>query len=298
MISPYLTTAFASVEHEVGAVADTLHQISDTLAHAATAAHGAAEHGGESHELPNIIGMLAKSFGEAFTGLHHWENIIFAFVAGIFLCIFLSIVARKRKMIPGRVQSAIEMIFEMLYNFFHSILGEHARRYTPFLGTIFLYILLMNYMGMLPFMKSPSSAATITVSLAIIVFFYSQSVGFKHLGVGGWFFHLMGSPRDVIGWALVPLNLPIHLIGEFAKPLSLSLRLFGNITGEDILIAAFTGIGIMALSFMHSPVGIPFQLPFYFLGLLMSTIQALVFTSLSAIYISMMLPHEDHGESH
>jgi F-type H+-transporting ATPase subunit a len=80
--------------------------------------------------------------------------------------------------------------------------------------------------------------------------------------------------------------------------LSLALRLFGNITGEDILIAAFTGIGIMALSFMHSPVGLPFQFPFYFLGLLLSTIQALVFTSLSAIYIFLMLPHHHEGAEH
>lgn len=289
MITQFLQSVVATTEHQVANVADT-------LAHAGEAAHGAAHE--ESHELPNIVQMLYKVFGEAFTSLHHWENIFFAFLAGVFLCVVASTIARKRKMVPGRLQSAAELLVEMLYNFFHSILGEHARRYTPFLGTLFVYILTMNYMGMFPFLKSPSSAATITVSLALIVFVYSQAVGFKYLGVGGWLFHLMGSPRDVVGWALVPLNFPIHVIGEFAKPLSLSLRLFGNITGEDILIAAFTGVGIMALSFMHSPIGIPFQLPFYVLGLLMSTIQALVFTSLSAIYISMMLPHEEHGESH
>ncbi len=289
MISQYLQTILATTEHEVG-------QVADTLAHAAEAAHGGAHE--ESHELPNILHMLYKAFGDAFSGIYHWENIIFAFVALTFLCVVSTTVARKRKMVPGRLQALVELVVEGLYNFFHSMLGDHARRYTPFLGTLFVYILTMNWMGMFPFLKAPSSAATITVSLALIVFVYSQAVGFKHLGIGGWFFHLMGSPRDVIGWCLVPLNLPIHVIGEFAKPLSLSLRLFGNITGEDILIAAFTGVGIMMLSFMHSPVGVPLQLPFYFLGLLMSTIQALVFTSLSAIYIAMMLPHEEHGESH
>ncbi len=177
---------------------------------------------------------LYKAFGDAFSGIYHWENIIFAFVALTFLCVVSTTVARKRKMVPGRLQSLVELVVEGLYNFFHSMLGDHARRYTPFLGTLFVYILTMNWMGMFPFLKAPSSAATITVSLALIVFVYSQAVGFKHLGIGGWFFHLMGSPRDVIGWCLVPLNLPIHVIGEFAKPLSLSLRLFGNITGEDI----------------------------------------------------------------
>jgi F-type H+-transporting ATPase subunit a len=296
LITQFLQSVYATTEHEIVNVADSLGHVADTVAHAVEGAHGAAHE--ESHELPNILQLLSKTFGETFAGLYHWENIIFAFLAGVLICVVATTISRKRKMVPGRVQAAAELIVEGLYNFFHSILGDHARKYTPFLGTLFIYILTMNYMGMLPFFKSPSSAATITISLAIIVFFYSQTVGFKHLGVGGWFYHMLGQPKDGLSWGLSPLFLVIHLIGEVAKPLSLSLRLFGNISGEDILIAAFTGIGIMALSFMRLPVGLPLQLPFYFLGLLMSTIQALVFTSLSAIYISMMLPHEDHAESH
>jgi F-type H+-transporting ATPase subunit a len=88
--------------------------------------------------------------------------------------------------------------------------------------------------------------------------------------------------------------LPMHIIGEIAKPFSLALRLFGNITGEDILVAAFVGLGISALAFVGSPVGLPFNVPFILLGILLSTIQALVFTLLSTIYILMMLPHEEH----
>jgi F-type H+-transporting ATPase subunit a len=92
---------------------------------------------------------------------------------------------------------------------------------------------------------------------------------------------------------MVPLMLPLHVIGEIARPVSLSLRLFGNIMGEDVLIAAFTGLGVMTLAAVGSPVGIPLEFPFIFLGLLLSTIQALVFTLLSAIYFSQMLPHEE-----
>jgi len=86
----------------------------------------------------------------------------------------------------------------------------------------------------------------------------------------------------------------MHIIGELAKPFSLALRLFGNITGEDILVAAFVGLGLMALSFVHSPIGLPFNVPFILLGILLSTIQALVFTLLSSVYILMMLPHPEH----
>jgi F-type H+-transporting ATPase subunit a len=268
------------------------HAAADTVTHVAEHAESAAP------ELPNILQLLYHGFGDAFKNLYHWENIFFAFAVLAFLCIVSLRIYAKRQLMPGKLQNLAEMVVEALDNFFAGILGHHARKYTPFLGTLFIYILLMNWIGMIPFLKSPSSYATIPVSLALIVFIYVQYTGFRRLGVGGWVFHIMGSPKDAVSWALVPLNLPIHLIGELAKPLSLSLRLFGNITGEDVLIAAFTGLGVMVLSFAHLPIGIPLQLPFYFLGLLMSTIQALVFTSLATIYISMMLPHEEHGEEH
>ncbi len=307
LLIPFVSQTDAHGSEAAHSVADTL---ADTLSHvghvagqaAGHVAEHAAEHGGEhggSHELPNIITVLYKAFGETFSSLHHWENIIFAFIALIFLCVVAMVVYRKREMIPGPLQNFVELIVEGLYNFFHSMLGDHAKKYTPFLGTLFLYILVMNWMGIIPFLKAPTSAAVIPFSLAIVVFIYSQSVGFKHLGVIGWLNHLAGEPKGVIGWALVPLMIPIHLIGEIAKPVSLAFRLFGNITGEDILVAAFAMLGILALSFAGpSPVGLPLQLPFYFLGLLMSTIQALVFASLAAIYIALMLPHEHEGEGH
>ena len=142
-------------------------------------------------------------------------------------------------------------------------------------------------------MKSPSSSLNTTVALAICVFLYVQFTGIKNLGIIGYLNHLAGNPRDFITWALVPINLPIHIIGELAKPMSLSLRLFGNITGEDILIAVFVSLGVMALSFLNLPVGLPLQVPFIFLALLTGTIQALVFTLLSTIYFLLMFPHEE-----
>ena len=91
---------------------------------------------------------------------------------------------------------------------------------------------------------------------------------------------------------------PIHpgevLLEEFIKPMSLSLRLFGNVFGEDVLIGAFVTMGIMALSFMGSPIGIPLQIPFMLLAIITGTIQALVFTLLSTVYLSLMMPHEEH----
>ena len=267
--------------------------------HVADTAHVAAKHGAESGvpELPNAVtvidGILHHPKDGLMPFLHHFEAIIFAFVVIVFMCVVAVHVYRRRKLIPGRVQALVEMLVDELFNFFSGIVGEtYGPRYAPFLGTLFLYILLMNFAGLVPFLHSATSNLNTTAALAICVFLHVQGSAIRHLGFGNWIFHLMGEPRDVITWILVPLNFPIHVIGELAKPFSLALRLFGNITGEDVLIAAFVGLGIMTVSVIHSPIGLPFQVPFIFLALLTSTIQALVFSVLAAAYFTLMLPHE------
>lgn len=247
-------------------------------------------------ELPNFITLLYHKYGEAaFVGfLHHYENVIFSWMVAILLCVVAYLVYRKRSIMPGGWQNAVEMVVETLDNFVCGILGSQGRRFTPFLGTLFIYILTMNFLGLVPGMKSPTANLNQTLALAICVFFYVQYTGIRSLGLPGYLRHMAGDPRDLVTWLLVPLNIPIHIIEELAKPMSLSLRLFGNITGEDVLITVFVGLGVSALSFLHLPVGIPFEIPFIFLALLTGTIQALVFTLLSTIYFSLMLPHEEH----
>ncbi len=257
--------------------------------------HAAGGHGGghaDGTHLPNLITQFFS--GSEF--LEAWENVIFAFIVAIIFIICALIVYRRREMVPGKFQNFMEMLVEGMYNFFYSILGKEAKKYTPFLGTLFFYILAMNWMGLVPWGHASSTSLTITGSLAIIVFLYAQYTGIRYLGILGYLHHIAGSPRDVISWCMVPLMFPLHIIGELAKPFSLALRLFGNITGEDTLIAVFVtlGISLMAMFLPSSPIGIPFQVPFYFLGLLLSTIQALVFALLSTIYILLMLPHEEH----
>ena len=252
----------------------------------------AAASGSEGESGPPALPSLVELLFGPHSVAEHWVNVIYAFVVGLFLSFVCMRVYAKRKMIPGKLQNAVEMMVEGMYNFIETILGHEAKKYTPYLGSLFFYILLMNWIGMVPLGHSPSTNLNITGSLAILTFFYAQYTGISRLGVLGYLHHMAGSPRDVISWCMVPLIFPLHIIGELAKPFSLALRLFGNITGEDTLIAVFVGLGIAILAF--SPVGVPLQVPFYFLGILLSTIQALVFTLLSTIYILLMLPHEEH----
>jgi F-type H+-transporting ATPase subunit a len=269
--------------------------------HAAEGEHGAPDsQGGEAgpDKFANVITVLSRAFPHAEWAhfLHHYEPIIFSLLIALLLVIVAMMATRNPKLIPGPLQNGAEMVVEGLYNFIVDILGPRfGPRYVPFLGTLFIYILAMNLFGLIPFMDSPTSNLNVTVALALIVFVYAQYIGFRELGVLGWIDHMAGSPRTPIGWGLVPLMLPIHLMGELAKPISLACRLFGNIFGEDMLLVAFASLGITVLSFAHLPLGVPLHLPFLFLALLTSTLQALVFTVLSTIYFLLMLPHDDHG---
>ena len=93
---------------------------------------------------------------------------------------------------------------------------------------------------------------------------------------------------------MVPLLLPIHVLGELIKPLSLNLRLGFNVFAEDVLLAVLVGLGVGAGLLLHLPIGIPIQLFVVPLVLIFSTVQALVFSLLSAVYIALMSPHGEH----
>jgi F-type H+-transporting ATPase subunit a len=270
---------------------------------AAEAVGGAAAAGAASLEPPNIITLLYHAFphSKVMEFLHHFENPFFSAIV-IFIMVFVARQATRRpQLIPGKLQNFVETAVESLDDFVRGVIGPQGREFTPFIGTLFLYIITMNFFGLIPTMKAPTSNINTTVALALSVFFYVQYTGIRKLGILGYLDHLSGSPRPTgpVGYLIalvsVPFNLILHGMGELTKPLSLSLRLFGNIFGEDVLIGQMLILGVAALSFMNSPVGLPLQFPFYLLAILLGSIQALVFSLLSTIYILLMLSHEEEG---
>lgn len=261
------------------------------------------EGGGELHTT-NLIGLISPWLPQPVAEvLSAYETIIFGVLVIAILSFVFHAASKNAKLIPGRLQAACEGIVEWLDGFVCGILGPQGRKYTPFLGTLFLYIWTMNLIGLIPLMKSNTANSTTlkgpialpvpttTVALAVIVFFVVQGVGIKKQGIRGYLDHMAGSPRDVFGWAMAPLMFPIHLIGELAKPFSLTFRLFCNIMGGHILVAVFVGMGVAGML-------IPVQAPFLIFEIVTCTIQAFVFTLLSTVYIAMVLPHADHEEGH
>jgi F-type H+-transporting ATPase subunit a len=277
-------------------------------AHAAAAAHAETAHAEEAHEegapeLPNVVTYLramyqGKEQPAWLVTLHAWENIFFSFLAAIFLIAVFGTAARAKRLVPGPWQNAAEALFGGLHDFFLGILGPQGKPYVPFIGSLMLYIVTMNWMGMIPFLKSPNTSLNTTFALALCVFVYVQWIGISRNGLAGYLYHFAGQPKDAIGWGSAILLFPLEIMGEFIKPISLSCRLFGNILGEDILLAVFVGLGVTAVSFVHSPIGLPLQLPFLVLSTLFGLVQGLVFALLTTVYIVMMLPHDEHHEAH
>ncbi len=267
------------------------------------ASHAAEEGAGGAQELPNWITLVTGALGERSPVahfLHTFENLIYSLLVAAAISLIAYLASRRATDgVPGRLQNLVELAVEGLHDFVVGVLGpKYGPRYLPYLGTLFLYILFMNLLGIVPLMKSPTSSLNITAALGLTTFVYVQIEGLRNLGLVGYVDHLAGTPRSVVSWVLVPLMLPVHVLGELAKPISLSCRLFGNVFGEDMLLAAFVGLGVSLLAFSHLPIGIPLQFPFIFLALMTSTLQALIFTVLSSIYLLLMLPHEHEEEAH
>jgi len=271
--------------------------------HDAAVAHGdAAQHNEEgAAELPNWL-VILHDFNPG-NPLVSWleknQVIVFAWIAGLLFLLVSWLAMRKPKMVPGPFQNAVEWMVESMEEVCGGLLGPQIDKHFPLIGALFFYILTINMLGIIPGMKSATSSLDLTLALALITFLYVQFWGIRNLGIVGYLDHLAGSPRDAIGWAMLPVMLPVHVLGELAKPVSLSCRLFGNIFGEDTLIVVFVGATALLIKASLVALAVPpmagITALFMMLQTLTSIVQALIFSLLATVYLYMMLPHEAHA---
>lgn len=214
-----------------------------------------------------------------------WVILLWSGVVIVFLATLSYLGTRNMAPVPGRLQNALEYVVGTLNEFVKGIIGPGGEKHTPFVGTLFLFILLNNLIGMVPGAMAPTSSLNTTVALALLTFVYVQYHGIRAHGVVGRLKHLAGPIP-----ALAPLMLPIEIIGELARPLSLSIRLFGNIFGEEQVIVILAGLAYFVLPF----VPIPYQLPMLLFGIFTSFVQALVFSMLACVYISLTAGEAEH----
>ncbi len=276
-----------------------------------------------SHGSEGIAPEAAEQMNEAIasTGLNDpmggpfkaFEHLFYAALIIIFLMVLFGIASKQLRAAPvkGQRMTRLAMFAEIVVTFFEDFFGailgkQNVRRHLPFIGTLFIYILCCNLFGLVFMGHASTSNLSFNLGMAVLVFFYvhgssiaKSPMGYlahypgalpsaKELGLG------IGSYFLIIFMAI--LFIVIHVMEALIQPMSLSLRLFGNVLGKDVLLGVFGGL--LQIPIGDTAIAIPLHIPFLFLGLLLGAVQALIFSLLSAVYITLWEPHEHHHEEH
>lgn len=270
----------------------------EAAVHAASAAaNGAAGHEGGAHDDHaefHTGSLLHPLYTQGILDQHVLpEEVLISLVMAVVIGLACFLMTRGLDLRrPSKLQAALELIVSSLNSMLTGLIGPQGPRFLPMLGTLFIYILILNLSGLVPLWKSPTANLHVTLALALSAFFYVQFQGIRANGLVGYMRHFVGEPV----W-LAPLNIPLHIIGELARPVSLCFRLFGNIFGEDTVIAILIMIG----AWFYLPVHFPMVL----FAVFTSFLQAMVFTMLTSIYIAGFVTHDEghehehaHGEAH
>jgi len=176
---------------------------------------------------------------------------------------------------PGKLQH----IFEVAYDFFHAsaeeIVGHIGPQYIAYFGTLFLFILFMNLIGIIPGFDSPTMYTMVPLGLAVTTFLFYNGTGFRENGIG--YLKQFFGPMLL----LAPLMLPIEIISHLARPLSLTVRLFANMfAGEQVY-----------LTFIHLT-KVVFPIVFIGLHTFVGFLQAYIFMLLAMVYVGGAVSHE------
>jgi len=217
-------------------------------------------------------------------------------LAMLFVVVFSAIATRRLSLRPSRTQVVLEMLVSGLRGITLDVIGPRGPEFLPFIGTLFIYIAVMNLMGLIPGFLSPTSSLSITAALAIIVFVVVQFYGVKEHGFGYLAHFIEGVPRSIWYLPLGVLVFIVHLLGELARPVTLAIRLFGNIMAGESILVVLTGISVALLLKLKLP--IPLQLPNLLLEVLVSVVQAVVFSMLTAVYLAGVVRESEESEAH
>ena len=253
----------------------------------------AAENGHRSLLYP-ISKILPDEIIPEPTRWHQPDLIPNTYFAVLVLVIFFIFVTRKLKRIPeGKGQTLLELFVGGIMDFFGGILGEHGKKYIPFVGSYFIFILFLNYLGVIPGLQPPTADLNTTLALGITAVLGVQIIAIKENGIIGYLKHLIGDP-PLMG----VLMFPLEVIAQLSRAGSLAVRLFGNIFGEKSVVIELTKLGLIVLIADAIPI-IPVQVPMLFFGLFAGFLQAFVFTILTSIYIVLFIEHDEEAhEAH
>ncbi|ABG30965.1 ATP synthase subunit A [Roseobacter denitrificans] len=203
----------------------------------------------------------------------------------IAVVLLLVVGSSKRAVVPSRAQSVAELAYGFIYKMVEDICGKEGLKFFPYIMTLFMFIVCANFLGLIPSSFTPTSHFAVTVVLALAVFVTVTILGFVKNGTAFLsLFWVSSAPL-----ALRPVLAIIEIISYFVRPVSHSIRLAGNVMAGHAVIKVFAGFAALTLV---SPVAILGITAMYGLEVLVSFIQAYVFTILTCVYLKDALhPH-------
>jgi F-type H+-transporting ATPase subunit a len=197
-------------------------------------------------------------------------------VAAIIVILFAVLRTRLSPDRPGKFQQAFELIYEFVNGQAEEQVGHEGRRYLAFFGTIFIFVLFCNLIGVIPSLESPTMYAPVPLGCAAATFLYYNFIGLKVNGPIKYAAHFAGPV-----WWLAPLMFPIEIVSHMARPLSLTIRLYANMFAGEKITVVFLGLTY-------------FIIPALFMGLhvFVSLVQAFVFMVLAMMYVGGAIAQE------
>ena len=207
-----------------------------------------------------------------YTLVFNLDTMIMTWMIIIVLLVFGYFAAKNCKMVPNRVQAVGELLVGAIFGLAYDTLDPKlAKKYAPLVTTLFMFLVLCNWWGIIPGFHEPTKDLNLPLALGLMSFVISHAVGIKSKGIVKY---IKGYMDPIF------LMAPINVIGELSKVVSMSFRIFGNLMGGSIII--------MVVSYLCLSLVLPPLLNGFF-GLFVGTIQAFVFTMLTIVYISVQV---------
>ena len=198
----------------------------------------------------------------------------------VLLNIFLILATRKKSLVPDKLQSLAEMSYEMIFNTTRDNLGSNGAKFFPFVYSLFMFILLCNLLGLIPYSFTVTSHIIVTFAIAFGIFLFATVLGFI---LNGHKFLRLFLPKGVPIY-LAPLLVPIEIVSYISRPISLAVRLAANMMAGHTMIKVFAGFVVALGVFGIAP--FVFIVLLYVLETVIAFLQAYVFAVLTCLYLN------------
>lgn len=243
----------------------------------------------DQFKISKILDLQVGSFDFSFT-----NSSLFMVASVGTAAAFLILTTSGRGLIPGKLQSISEMLYEFVANMLRDATGTEGMKFFPFVFSLFTFILMANLFGMVPYFFTFTSHIVVTAALAFLVIGTVIVYGFYRNGLG--FFKLF--VPDGVPAALIPIVSVIEMISFLSRPISLSVRLFANMLAGHITLKVFAGFvtslgSLGAVGIAGAALPLAFTVALTGLEFLVSFLQAYVFALLTCMYINDAI-HPSH----